>query len=107
MLEASSCAAAFGYGELRRSRITGGVFLPGIEADQIKEKTPVQVCRIDLFQGLQIALFPMADQVAVKRAGPSYATLENRKIELRETAGDAAEKQRLAGCLAAAAKCPM
>src|SRR5208282_4625058 len=58
-------------------------------------KLAIEVRGIDLLKRAAIALLPMTDQIRVETACPSNAALEERKLQRREAARNAAQEQPL------------
>src|SRR6266852_5451854 len=75
-----------------------------VALDHLAERGEVKIRGIGRLDRLQIALFPMADQVAVKRAAPAHAAFEERELERGETARHAGQEERFAYGLAGGAE---
>jgi hypothetical protein len=57
----------------RRSERCATVFL-----GEVQQHGAVDIARVDLFQALEAALFPVTEQVTVQEAGPAGAAFEER-----------------------------
>src|SRR5262249_38061584 len=68
--------------------------------EQAAEHFAVQVGGIVVLDRGAVALFPMADQIAVQASSPTDAALQEREFQLRKAPRDAAQEQRLAYRLA-------
>src|SRR5207244_2354893 len=71
-----------------------------VAVDELGEELGVDERRVEMLDGLGIALLPVLEHAAVEALGPERAALEEPELELGEAAGDAAEEQRLADRLA-------
>src|SRR6266852_271598 len=80
------------------------VTVGAVALDHLAERGEVKIRGIGRLDRLQIALFPMADQVAVKSAAPAHAAFEERELERRETARHASQEERFAYGLAGGAE---
>src|ERR1700735_2707981 len=63
--------------------------------DETHQLADVELVRIEVIDRLAVALRPMADQIGIEGAAPGHAARQEAALELRETASDAAQKQRL------------
>ena len=84
---------------LRRAPQEGAADRRGIgrvPSHHVGHELPVDQGRVEVAaQGGEVALLPVADEVAVERGGPRHAALEKGEVHLRESAGDAAQEERL------------
>ena len=67
----------------------------------LEQGVDVELCRVEVADGVPVALLPVAHQIGQKAARPSDATFEEADAQCREPTGDAAEEQRLAQRLVA------
>src|SRR5438034_1958371 len=73
-----------------------GERLRAIALETVSERAQIEVGRVRVVEGLQVALLPMADQIAVQHTGPADASFKEGELERREPARHAIEEKRLA-----------
>src|SRR5579863_1050285 len=88
---------AFGHG-LPAVEFGRGL-LAAVLLEQLAQQLAIEIGRINLRERPGVALFPVADQVAVELTGPANAAFEKGAAQRRKAPRHAANHQRLANCL--------
>src|SRR5262249_52344676 len=67
--------------------------LRAVTLDIFRQHGQIEIRGVRLVERLHVALLPVANEIAVQRAGPTHAPFKEGKLECGETASDAIQEQ--------------